>query len=289
MSAEQTTNSSVANRRNWDERVPIHRHDRSGFYAVDRFLAGEKKLHPIETRELGEVTGKRLTHLQCHFGLDTLILARQGAAVTGIDFSPAAIDEARRLAAAIGVAADFGLRQCLWCAGGGLRGFRHRLHDVGHESAGCPILPPGPARSPRYWHRAGFFRTFADAHPNMLAMEQRDGRLAQEYPLDTPSDRPLAFDEPQTYSGDPTPLAARRTYEWIHSVSRLVNALLGAGLGIEFLNEHAALPWPPFPMCERGEDGLWHLPKGIPALPLLSLRARKPMSSHVPRRVQPAM
>ena len=79
----------AANRRNWDERVPIHRRDRSGFYAVERFLAGKKSLHAIENGELGAVAGKRVIHLQCHFGLDTLILARHGAIATGLDFSPA--------------------------------------------------------------------------------------------------------------------------------------------------------------------------------------------------------
>jgi hypothetical protein len=97
----------AANRRNWDERVPIHRRDRSGFYAIDRYLAGEKLLHAIENGELGAVAGKRLIHLQCHFGLDTLILARHGAIATGLDFSPAAIAEARLLAEATGLAAEF--------------------------------------------------------------------------------------------------------------------------------------------------------------------------------------
>src|SRR5437660_8640895 len=89
----------AANRRSWDERVPIHRRDRSGFYAVERFFAGDKHLHAIERGDLGEVTGKRVAHLQCHFGLDTLILARHGALVSGLDFSPAAIEQARRLVA----------------------------------------------------------------------------------------------------------------------------------------------------------------------------------------------
>jgi hypothetical protein len=51
-----------ANRRNWDERVPIHRRDRTGFYAMDRFIAGEKRLHAIETGELGDIVGKRVIH-----------------------------------------------------------------------------------------------------------------------------------------------------------------------------------------------------------------------------------
>jgi 2-polyprenyl-3-methyl-5-hydroxy-6-metoxy-1,4-benzoquinol methylase len=97
----------TANRRNWDERVAIHRRDATGFYQVERFLAGETRLYAIDSGELGETAGKRLIHLQCHFGLDTLILAREGAVATGLDFSPAAIAAARRLAAKIGVAADF--------------------------------------------------------------------------------------------------------------------------------------------------------------------------------------
>src|SRR3974390_1524574 len=97
----------AANRRNWDERVAIHRADRSGFYAVEQFWAGGKELLAVKWGELGDIAGRRVVHLQCHFGLDTLILARHGAIVTGLDFSPAAIEEARRLAAETGLAAEF--------------------------------------------------------------------------------------------------------------------------------------------------------------------------------------
>src|SRR5205085_8975085 len=96
-----------ANRRNWDERVPVHRRERTGFYAIERFSREGKPLHATESGELGDVGGQRVIHLQCHFGLDTLALARQGAIVTGVDFSPPAIDEARRLVAAAGPAAGF--------------------------------------------------------------------------------------------------------------------------------------------------------------------------------------
>ena len=119
----------------------------------------------------------------------------------------------------------------------------------------------------------GGFLYFADAHPNMLVLEERDGQLVHEYAMDTPAAQPLVFDEPQTYTGDPTPLVASRTYQWIHSLSRLVNALIGAGLTLEFLHEHPTLPWPMFPMFARGEDGLHRLPDSAPAFPLsVSLR-----------------
>ena len=74
-----------ANRANWDERVPIHRGNRTGTYRISEFLAGDDRLHPIEDSELGPVDGARLLHLQCHFGQDTLSLARMGARVTGLD------------------------------------------------------------------------------------------------------------------------------------------------------------------------------------------------------------
>ena len=262
------------NRRNWDERVPIHRRDRSGFYAVERFLAGEKRLHAIELGELGDVAGKRVIHLQCHFGLDTLILARYGASVTGVDFSPAAIAEARLLAAKTGLAAEF------VCA---------NVYDARRVVAGefdiafvtwgticwLPDLTPW-ARTIAALLAPGGYLYFADAHPNMMILEEHDGRLVHEYPIDTPAEHPLVFNQPLTYSGDSTPLTASRTYEWIHSLSRITGALLDAGLTLDFLHEHPDLPWPPFPMCVRGEGGMWRLPDGIPAFPLsVSLRARK--------------
>jgi SAM-dependent methyltransferase len=265
----------AANRRNWDERVPIHRRDRCGFYAVERFLAGAKQLHSIEASELGPVAGRRLVHLQCHFGLDTLALARQGARVTGIDFSPAAIAEAGAITAAIGVEAEF-ICANVYDARQAVRG----AFDIVFTSWGTVVWLPDLTR----WAQTiaallapGGFLYFADAHPNMLVLEERDGRLVQEHAIDTPTDAPLVFDTPQTYNEDATPLAATRTYEWIHSISRLVTALLDADLALEFLHEHAVLPWPPFPLCVRAADGWWRLPPSIPGFPLsYSLRARKP-------------
>jgi SAM-dependent methyltransferase len=266
----------AANRRNWDERVPIHRRDRAGFYAVEEFLAGGKELHAIESGEIGDVAGKRLLHLQCHLGLDTLVLARRGAIVTGIDFSPAAIEEARRLAETVGLAARFicanvyDARAAVAVAG---------LFDIVYTSWGTICWLPelsAWARTISALLAPGGVFYFADAHPNVLILEERDGRLVHEWPLDTPAEHPLIFDEPVTYSGDPTPLVATRTYQWIHSVSRIINSLIDAGLTIEFVHEHAGLPWPLFPMCVRGADGLWRLPVGVLSLPLsLSLRARK--------------
>ena len=74
------------NRQNWEERAAIHARDTSGDYMLDRFRAGEDALHEIEAAELGDISGKRVLHLQCHIGRDTLCLARRGAVVNGLDF-----------------------------------------------------------------------------------------------------------------------------------------------------------------------------------------------------------
>src|SRR5688572_28303988 len=94
------------NRARWDEATRIHLRD--NVYGVEDFKSGLCRLHRVEVEELGaEVSGKRLLHLQCHFGLDTLSWARRGASVTGADFSADAIEAARRLSAETGLAADF--------------------------------------------------------------------------------------------------------------------------------------------------------------------------------------
>ena len=93
------------NLRRWNELVGIHA--RSGEYDLEGFLAGKSSLHSLELEALGDVRGRSLLHLQCHFGLDTLSWARLGARVTGVDFSDTAIELARSIAERIGVEAEF--------------------------------------------------------------------------------------------------------------------------------------------------------------------------------------
>src|SRR5713101_9044060 len=93
------------NREYWDESTDMHA--RGNVYGLEDFKAGRCQLHRIEVEELGDVSGKRLLHLQCHFGLGTLSWARRGAIVTGVDFSPKAIALARSLATEVGSDARF--------------------------------------------------------------------------------------------------------------------------------------------------------------------------------------
>ncbi len=97
----------AVNQRSWDEITPAHLRGSRYWYPIDEFKRGQCTLRPLELHEVGEVAGKSLLHLQCHFGMDTLSWARRGAKVTGVDFSAEAIRAARSLSREIGVPADF--------------------------------------------------------------------------------------------------------------------------------------------------------------------------------------
>jgi len=84
------------NRTNWNERTPVHAASRF-YYDVDSFKAGRITLNKVEQEELGDVSGKTLLHLRCHFGVDTMSWARLGANATGVDLSDVAINFARSL------------------------------------------------------------------------------------------------------------------------------------------------------------------------------------------------
>jgi hypothetical protein len=118
---------------------------------------------------------------------------------------------------------------------------------------------------------------FADDHPAAQMLDEIDGRLVATYPWRTPADAPLTLEASTTYTGDKTPLAYTKSYQWIHPLSDTVSALLAAGLQIEMLREHDRLPWKPFSMMVAAGGGVYRLPEGMSPVPLaVSLRARKP-------------
>lgn len=262
------------NRRNWDERAAIHARNSTGDYMLDRFRAGKDALHSVEAAELGDISGKRVLHLQCHIGRDTLCLVRRGAVATGLDFSSVALDVARRLAAETGLRADF------------VQGAVER----------APELTPGPfdlvfttwgtiswlpdivawAKAIAGVLQPGGELYFADAHPGFLVFEEVAGQLALTYDFDTPANRPLEFVEETTYTGDPQIMVNQSTRNSIHSLSSILGALISAGMTITMFREHEILPWRGLPSLIPASERMWRLPDGQPRVPLsYSLRARK--------------
>jgi SAM-dependent methyltransferase len=255
------------NRLNWDNRAELHATDETGGYRIAEVLAGGSCLHALETSEIGDVSGKHIVHLQCHIGIDTLSLKHLGAAsVTGLDFSPRAIAAARDFADRAGTEARF-VEASVYDAPAALG----RTYDMAYVTWGTICW----LRDIRAWARVvaevlrpGGTLYLLDGHPTMLQFEARGGRLELEYDWRTPLDKPLQFDEANTYTGDARPLTHTRNYEWIHPLSNVVNALIGAGMTIDFLNEHDILAWDAYPfMVESGVDQFL-LPDGMPKIPL---------------------
>lgn len=265
------------NRRHWEEASRFH--PETEYYDVESFLEGETTLSSLEREELGDVTGKRMLHLQCHFGLDTLSWARAGAEVTGIDISTEAIETARELAAEVGledrarfVASDvYDLPEIL-----------DERYDVVFTSYGVLLWLPDIDRwagiAAEFVAPGGTFY-LVEFHPLTMTLP-RDfdgGKALFEYPYFTPEE-PLTIDRPGTYADEDAEMEHRTRYWWLHSVGEVVTALLDAGFDLEFVHEHPFIPattWKAFPGLVE-DEGFWRFETEIDIPLLLSVKARKP-------------
>ena len=242
------------NRESWDKRAEIHFDSR--FYDVDGFMAGNTSLREIELAELTQVDGRRLLHLQCHFGLDTLSWARRGAECTGVDISPVAINKARQLNDSTGLDAQFVCTDVYNYSRGDAAPF-----DIVFTSYGTICWLPDLDR----WAEVvasnlavGGIFYMADFHPlyDLLAGYSY-------FEQDEPD-----IEEEETYtenSGDlKTPLAI-----WAHPMGRVVNALVNAGIAIQRLNEFSFSPYNCFKGMTEREPGRYYITHNGQDVPLV--------------------
>lgn len=266
-----------ANLANWEERVDIHLGPRG--YDLTGLRAGQGRLNAIEEAELGPVAGKRVMHLQCHFGADTLTLAQRGAQVVGLDFSPRAIAAARSLASELGLAdrARF-VEADLYDAPAAIaepQGF-----DLVYVTWGALCWLPdvrGWAQVAAYFVKPGGAVYLAEGHPAALVLDDStpgaDGRPGFHAPYFL--GEALVLDEPGDYADPEARLTNTRTHEFIHPVADVVTGLIEAGLTLDWLHEHDSVPWRMFTSLRRDADGMFRWPDR-PWLPLsFSLRASR--------------
>jgi SAM-dependent methyltransferase len=258
------------NRASWDERAPAHA--ASPDYGIQRFVDDPAHLSDVVRFDLpllGDVAGLRGVHLQCHIGTDTVSLARLGASMTGLDFSPAALAEARALAVRTGADVSFveadvydavavlgaesfdlvftGIGALCW------------LPDVGRWAATVAgLLRPGG----RLFMREG--------HPMLWSLDDTcpHGHLAVEFPyFEQP--QPTVWDEPGTYVQTDVQFSANLTHEWNHGLGEIFTALTDAGLRVTGLVEHDSVPWEALPgqmtLDDRGEWRLTDRPERLAA------------------------
>jgi SAM-dependent methyltransferase len=256
------------NRANWDSRVPVHA--ASSFYDLDGFRAGRDTVGPVQAAEVGDVDGKRLVHLQCHIGLDTLSWARRGARVSGLDFSAPAISVARSLAADLGISASFAVSDVY----DAVPAFGGERFDIVYTGIGALVWLPSVTR----WASVvagllapGGFLYILEGHPFVHVLEESASSLVVE--RDYFDSSGLVADCAYTYTDGPA-LAATRSVEFQHSLGSIVSALIVAGLRIEFVHEFDFDMFQRFPSMAAEPDGLYRLPGGRPRVPMLfSLRA----------------
>jgi SAM-dependent methyltransferase len=262
-----------ANRRMWDEQTPFHAD--SPFYDVAGFKAGRCTLRPVEIEEVGDVAGKSLLHLQCHFGLDTMSWARRGATATGVDFSAKSIELARSLAAELGLGVRF-----VCCDVYDLPRHLDGRFDVVFTSAGVLAWLPdlgGWADVIRHFLAPGGVFYLREFHPFADIFDDDPDATSPRirYPY-FHADEPMEFGP---HVGTYACAGARirtRSYEWVHPISDVVNALIGAGLRLEFLHEFPYRTYPSHPFLTRGDDGFWRYGPAPEGLPLMySIRASR--------------
>jgi SAM-dependent methyltransferase len=225
-----------ANRELWDRWTKLHAQFQSQVYDLDRFKAGETTLKEIEREELGDVAGKSLLHLQCHFGLDTLSWARRGASVTGVDFSAEAIALARSLSVELNIDAEF-----LCCDIYDLPEFLQKQFDIVFTSYGVlPWLPDLQSWAEvvaRYLRAGGTFY-MVEAHPiRRILLPRRVDDLGKPVECGYFSGRdPVKVAECGSYAV-PGVGSVATAYYWSHGLGEIVTALSSAGLRLEFLHE----------------------------------------------------
>ena len=233
-----------ANRDNWDQRAPAHA--MSPGYNVQRFIDDPAFIGEVvrfDRVRLGDLRGRRGVHLQCHIGTDTIGLSRLGARMTGLDFSPAAIEQARILVAKSGDDVTF-VESDVYEAASALGGEQFDLVFTGigalcwlpsisrWAAAVAALLKPGG----RLFIREG--------HPMLWSLTdaRSDGLLVVDLPY-FERDEPSVWEDGGTYVETDVVFTANTTHEWNHGLGEIVTALIAQGLQITGLVEHDSVPW----------------------------------------------
>jgi SAM-dependent methyltransferase len=263
------------NRAWWDGAAAVHGDD--PIYDTGALIAGADSLSPEEEAAIlasvGSVHGLDVIHIQCHIGFDTISLARRGARMTGLDFSPVALAKAEELARKAGA-------EVTWVQADAARipAELHARFDLAYATIGAISWIEDISawmRSAAATLRPGGHLVLVEIHPllNMLAEHER-------FSLDFPYafDGPHRFNEPGTYARPDAELPSSETVNFAHSLGETVTAVVEAGLRVDALTEHLEASHSPRPMVvPREEDGRCRLRLDGQLLPIIfTLLASKP-------------
>ncbi|MCY3413841.1 MAG: class I SAM-dependent methyltransferase [Candidatus Heimdallarchaeota archaeon] len=232
------------NLQRWDYLANIHAD--SDYYDINAFKQGKSSLYSIEKEELPDLKGKTVLHLQCHFGMDTLSLARMGAIVTGVDYSSQAINKARQLASELGLQATF---VCSDIKSLNL----DTTFDFIFTSYGvlCWLDELDSWGRTIYNHlKAGGQFYIVENHPiiNIFYNEDDASDFKVSYPYFIKE--ALEFETEGSYASRDESIKFT-TYQWNHSLGEVISQLTRNGLFLEWLHEHDRASWMIFPFMKK--------------------------------------
>ncbi|HRZ31212.1 MAG TPA: class I SAM-dependent methyltransferase, partial [Flavobacterium sp.] len=211
------------NKETWNKKTAVH--IASDFYNNEAFLNGKSSLNRFEIDLLGDVSQKKILHLQCHFGQDTLSLARLGAKVTGIDFSDQAIEKAKEYSKQLDLDATF-----ICCDVYDTPNYLDEKFDIVFTSYGTigwlPDMDKWAAVVSHFLKPEGKF-VFVDFHPVVWMFDDDFKEVFYHYF----KSEPIIEEETGTYADKKASLI-QKTISWNHSISEVVNALIENGLTI---------------------------------------------------------
>ncbi|MDG1729995.1 MAG: class I SAM-dependent methyltransferase [Algibacter sp.] len=238
------------NKATWNDKVKVHA--KSDMYDLKGFKNGKSSLMPYELEALGNVSGKSLLHLQCHFGQDTLSWSRMGAKCTGVDLSDEGIKLAQNLNDELKLDAEF-----VCCNVIDISEYVKATFDIVFTSYGVigwlPHLKPwGKMIAERLKKGGTFF--MAEFHPMVWMFDYLDDKPVIKYGY---MQGDVIYEEYEgTYANQDSKIVSKE-YGWNHGLSEVINALAEAGLHIEYLKEFDESPYDVLPNLIKTDSGMF--------------------------------
>jgi len=238
------------NKATWNDKVKVHAN--SDMYNLEAFKNGKSSLMPYELEALGDVSGKSLLHLQCHFGQDTLSWSRMGAKCTGIDLSDEGIKLAQNLNDELKLDAEF-----VCCNVLDTSEFVKDTFDIVYTSYGVigwlPDLKPWGKMIAEQLKKGGTF-FMAEFHPIVWMFDYLDEKAIMKYGY--MQDDVIYEEYEGTYANQKSKMVSKE-YGWNHGLGEVINALTEAGLHIEYLKEFDESPYDVLPNLIQNESGMF--------------------------------
>ena len=263
---DKAQNYIEINRQSWN--IKTETHVKSAFYDNDNFLKGKTSLNAFELDLLGDVTGKKILHLQCHFGQDSISLSRLGAVVTGVDLSDKAIDTARQIATDINADAQF-----ICCDIYDLPNHLSETFDVVFTSYGAigwlPDLDKWASVVSRFLKPNGQF-VMVEFHPMVWMFDNNFEKIAYSY-FNTGA---IIETEIGTYAEKNANITTEFV-SWNHSLGEVINSLINTGLEINTLNEYDYSPYNCFNNTIEFEPGKYRIEQLGKYIPIIYAIAAK--------------